>query len=98
MKFVRPPQIREGYGDTRFKQVMDPESRLSRHLKLNLFPPRIWRRDAYLVLKTVGHALQALESLSEGHRSVADDRFEFRGRDMSLYDVIAELHADHGRE
>jgi hypothetical protein len=92
MKFVAPPKIREGYGNRRFEEVMDLESRLSRHLNLNLFPSRIWRRDAYIVLKTVGQALKALEDF--GPTSLDHEHFEFQGRELTFHEVIAALGKD----
>ena len=95
MKFVAPPEIREGYGDKRFKQIMDPESRLSRHLKLNLFPSRIWRRDAYIALKTVGQALRILGAMNSGRHTLDDEYFEFQGREVTFYEAIEELYNDY---
>jgi hypothetical protein len=36
-------------------------------LKINLFPPRIWRRDAYVVFKTVGRTLATLEEMDRAY-------------------------------
>jgi hypothetical protein len=97
MKFAEPPKLRKGYGDERFKKVMDPVSRLSRHLKLNLFPSRIWRHDAYIVLQTVGQALRALESMDPAYAGLDNESFEFRGREVTFYEVIEEVHKDQRR-
>jgi hypothetical protein len=45
LQFAAPPQLRPGFGDQRFRAVLDPQTRQSRKLSLNLFPSRIWRRD-----------------------------------------------------
>jgi hypothetical protein len=64
MKFTSPPELLPGYGEgKRFEAVMDPKTRLSRRLKLNLFPQRISRRDAYIVFKTVVRTLEQLEKM-----------------------------------
>jgi hypothetical protein len=64
MKFTSPPELLPGYGEgKRFEAVMDPKTRLSRRLKLNLFPPRISRRDAYIVFKTAVRTLEQLEKM-----------------------------------
>jgi hypothetical protein len=65
MKFISPPELLPGYGGKRFQGVMDGKTRLSR--KLNLFPSRICRRDAYIVFKTVGRALIALEKMDSNY-------------------------------
>jgi hypothetical protein len=92
MKFFEPPKLREAYGSSRFRKVMDPVTRLSRHLKLNLFPSRIWRQDAYLVLKTIGQALRILEK--SGHIRLDSVLCEFRGRELTFSEAIAELCGD----
>jgi hypothetical protein len=64
MKFTSTPELLPGYGEgKRFEAVMDPKTRLSRRLKLNLFPPRISRRDAYIVFKTAVRTLEQLEKM-----------------------------------
>jgi hypothetical protein len=89
MRFIEPTKLREGYGNNRFMQVMEPVTRLSQHLKLNLFPSRIWRQDAYLVLKTVGQALRTLEK--SGHIRLDSVFCEFRGRELTFSEAIADL-------
>lgn len=53
LRFAGSPRLLSGYGNARFRSVPDEGSRCSRRLGLNLFPNRIWRRDAYIVLSTV---------------------------------------------
>ena len=56
LKFSKPPKLLEGFGNKRQRRVMDPKTKLSRRLKLNLFPLRISRNDAYTSLRVVGRA------------------------------------------
>lgn len=56
MTFASPPVLNPGFGDGRFRDVIDLATRKSKALGLNLFPARIWRRDAYLSLATVAEA------------------------------------------
>lgn len=63
-----PPELVEGYGDKKFLRVLDLQTQQSHRLGLNLLPPKIWRRDALLILKTVVMALNSLhDSESEEH-------------------------------
>jgi hypothetical protein len=72
MKFTSPPELLPGYGEgKRFEAVMDPKTRLSRRLKLNLLPPRISRRDAYIVFKTAVRALEQLEKMDRRYVRLA---------------------------
>ena len=63
LRFVEPPALGgEWFGDRRFwEEVLDPATRQSRRLHLNLYPVRIWRRDAYLSFHCVVDALVELE-------------------------------------
>jgi hypothetical protein len=85
LKFTDTPSLVEGYGDKRRQQVLDPKSRCSWRLKLNLFPQRIGRRDAYVVLKTIVRALKTLE------KGWGDEPYEFQGQERTLSEIIAAL-------
>jgi hypothetical protein len=91
MKFASPPKLLPGYGNTRLRRVMDPETRLSRRLKINLFPPRIWRRDAYVVFKTVGRTLATLEEMDRAYFYISVRHFRFRGHLVRLREVLNAL-------
>ena len=72
MKFTSPPELLPGYGEgKRFEAVMDPKTRLSRRLKLNLFPSRISKRDAYIVVKTAVRTLEELEKMDRRYVRLA---------------------------
>jgi hypothetical protein len=91
MKFTSPPKLLPGYGNTRLRRVIDPETRLSRRLKINLFPPRIWRRDAYVVFKTVGRTLATLEEMDRAYFYISARHFRFRGHLVRLREVLNAL-------
>lgn len=91
LKFKTPPKLLKGYGNKRQRRVMDPKTRLSRRLKLNLFPTRIWRRDAYTSLRAVGLALTALETKNERYFHISNQHFKFRGEMDTLRQVLDTL-------
>ena len=91
LKFKEPPQLLEGYGDGRLRRVMNPSSRVSYRLGLNLFPERIWRGDAYIILKTVGRALEKLERMKREYFYISAMHFQFRGQDLSLHNILDGL-------
>ena len=70
---------------------MNPTTRLSRRLGLNLFPERIWRRDAYIILKTVGRALEKLESMKREYFYISPIHFAFRGQDLTFHEILDGL-------
>jgi hypothetical protein len=91
MKFTAPPTLQEGYGDSRFKNIIEPTSRCSRRLGLNLFPPRIWRRDVHIVLKTVSRALTTLEAWKPAYLDMDIQMYEFQGQELTFPEIIAAL-------
>jgi hypothetical protein len=97
LKFIEEPKIRKAYGNTRFKKVVDLKSQLSRRLKLNFFPSRIWRHDAHIVLRTVKQALMALDSMKPAYRDLQNFPCVFRGQDVSFYEVIEEVLKDQDK-
>lgn len=62
LKFTRPPTLVHGHGDEKFDRVLDPVTLRSKRLGLNLYPPRIWRRDAGVVLTLALDTAAAIQS------------------------------------
>lgn len=68
LKYDNRPKLLDGYGNKRFASTLDSVTEQSIRLGINLLPPRIWRRDAYIVLRVVVRAIMALhDSLNEQH-------------------------------
>jgi hypothetical protein len=97
LKFVERPKLRETYGNKRFWNMIDSGALLSPHLKLNLYPSRIWRHDAHIVLRTVKHVLMALDSMHPDYRDMNNFICEYRGQDVSFYDVVEEVLRDQDK-
>jgi hypothetical protein len=91
LRFIGKPKLVEGYGDTRFREVLDCKSRCSRHLRLNLFLSRIGRRDAYVVLKTIGRALKTLEAPPDQYRTWGHEPLDLHGQEFTLFQMIDAL-------
>ena len=91
MKFISPPKLIPGYGRKRFRDVLDRKTRLSRKLKLNLFPPKICRRDAYVALKAMGRALEALEEIDSNYFPIRFEYVSFRHKPVRLPEVLNAL-------
>jgi hypothetical protein len=88
LQFVSPPALQAGYGDLKFHQVLDPQTRQSTHLKLNLLPSRIWRQDAYLVLHTVAEAFKSLEARDPAYHHFVHQIYGFQGRACTFDQII----------
>jgi len=91
LRFKTPPNLLEGFGNKRQRRVMDPKTRQSRRLGLNLYPLRIWRVDAYTSLRVVARALEALEAKDRNYFYISRHPFEFRGGTSTLRQVIDTL-------
>lgn len=91
MKFISPPELLPSYGRKRFLDVMDPKTRLSRKLTLNLFPSRICRGDAYIVAKTMGRALTALEEMDPNYFPIRFEHVLFQREFVRLPEVLNAL-------
>jgi len=91
LRFVGPPKLREGYGDKRHVSVIDPKTRKSRILGINMFPPRIWRRDAYIVLQTVAKALNVIETMDRRYFYLSPNHFRFQKKTLTFREVTELL-------
>jgi hypothetical protein len=94
MRFIEQPTRLPGYGDNNFDRIVDPDSRTTRKLKLDVFPTRIHRGTAIIVLKECAKALESLESKHEEflpllHRTVRLKGGEF----VRFYKWVRELPA-----
>lgn len=72
-------QLVKGYGDKKFGKVVDNSTRKTRILKLNVFPNRICRSDAIIVLKTAFDFLSTLERKDHNYFSVSTLIVKYKG-------------------
>ena len=86
MKLVEAKR-RENYGNTRFDRVVDQQSRTTRQLGLNIFPTRICRRDAAVVLRTTVEFLLFLERQDRRYFYISPQHARFHG----AYVLFTEL-------
>lgn len=91
LMFNTPPTLLDGFGNKRQRRIMNPKTRLSRRLGLNLFPLRIWRRDAYVSLRVVALTLEALEAKDASYFPISNQQFKFRGQMTTLKKVVDAL-------
>jgi hypothetical protein len=88
LKFSGRPKLLEVYGNRRQRRVMNINTRLSRRLELNLFPPRIWRRDAYITLGTVYRILAKLEEIDQNYFTITYLDFMFSDQLQTLGQIL----------
>jgi hypothetical protein len=92
LRFIELPTRLPGYGDKNFDKVVDPSSRTTRKLKLDVFPPRIHRGTAITVLKQCADALQSLEKKHEEFLPLVHRTVRLRGDKFPrFYKWVREL-------
>jgi hypothetical protein len=87
----RGAQPEPGFGDVKFQQYVDLAKGVTKHLRLNIVPTRVWRQDAYLALQTLFRALDALDHLGKP-LGIRNHPFVMRGK-VVLYEDFVE-HID----
>jgi len=81
----------QGYGDKKFKKVLNPQTRKTRQFGLNLFPTSICRADAVLVLKTAVEFLLFLENEDRRYVYISPQPVKFNGRITTFVELVAGL-------
>jgi hypothetical protein len=80
-----------GYGDHKFKRIVDLGTRTTRQLKLDVFPTRTDRRTAIVVLKQSAQALKFLESKDRNFVYLTPQQVQFEGKLVRFYKWVREL-------
>lgn len=80
-----------GYGDKKFRKVLDPSRRITRHMRLNLFPTRINRSDAFKVLKVVVAFLRYLESINRDFVYISPQPVKYLGQMQMFVEIVEAL-------
>jgi hypothetical protein len=93
LRFVEAPTVLPGYGDKKFETNVDLSSRLTRQLKLHVFPTRIDHVTAITVLKECAGALQCLESKDRRFVYLTPQSVRFADKFVPFYDWIEQLTA-----
>jgi hypothetical protein len=84
-------EIWEGSGDNKFLDVVDMTTRKTKCLKLNLFPTRISRADAFVVLQETVKFLIFVEKNGTPHINIGNQYVTFKRCYISFLDVIQDL-------
>jgi hypothetical protein len=91
LRFHAPPVRLPGYGDKKFETLVDPDSRTTRELKLDVFPTRIHRRTAIIALKECAEALHFLEERNRHFVYLTPQHVLFAGKFTVFYKWVHEL-------
>lgn len=83
--------LEEGYGDRKFRRVLDQAKRKTRQLGINLFPTRICREDARIVLKNAVEFLMFLENQDRRYVYISPQYVKFRGNLIPFVELVAGL-------
>ena len=82
--------LREGYGDKKYWNVIDRETRTTKKLRINVFPTSLCRTDAQIVLRTAVEFLLFLEGKDRNYVYLSPQFVKFLG-DMIEFTKLVEL-------
>ena len=82
------------FGDTKYSDRVNPNTRRTKALGLSVVPTRVDRRDVHKVFKTVWKILLFLEKKDMNQCYVSIMRVGFRGKLILFSDLIAHLEAE----
>lgn len=75
LKFSKSPQLIAG-GDVKHRRVFDQRERVTKRLRLNVFPPRIWRKDAWEVIHVMWKVILDLEAIDRRYVYLSQIHYE----------------------
>jgi hypothetical protein len=81
----------KGYGDKKYKKVIDRNTRKTKLLGINLFPTRICWSDIVTVLKTVVEILMFLEGKDRRYSYISNAYVEFNEETPRFVDIVDDL-------
>ncbi len=83
--------LKKGYGDRKFRKVHDKSARKTAQLGINLFPTRICRQDARVVLKNAVEFLMFLENQDRRYVYISPQYVKFRGSFIPFVELVVGL-------
>lgn len=85
-------QLEEGFGDPKFKECIDRQTKKTKLLGLHIIPTSVDRDDACIVLKTVIQSLLFLEEKSKRKLVyISDQHYCFRGKLKTINTIMQEI-------
>ena len=93
LRYTNGPVLSAGYGDKKYRALVDRTSRQTKKLGLNVVPTRMWRQDVLNVLVALDKALSALEQINPGYFDVTTPAFKFHGEYVSFRDAVSRMKA-----
>jgi hypothetical protein len=91
IKWITNPVLLPGYGDGKFKRLVDLNTRTTHQLKLDVFPPRIHRVTATIVIRECASALQYLQSKDRNYVYLDSIHVPAQGKLKRFYRWADEL-------
>lgn len=91
LEFIDSPERQAGYGDNKYRNVIDEKKRETRLLRLNLFPTRICLNDVYKVLNVANKLFENLEALDRRYCYISNESIEFMGEYITFSELIAKV-------
>lgn len=80
--------LREGYGDKKYKEIVNSKERKTRKLGINVFPTKLSRKDVMIVLKTVTEFLLFHEKNHPKYVGISEKFVRYRGQMIRVIDLV----------
>jgi hypothetical protein len=82
---------RASFGDKKFDRIVEPATRQTRRLHLDVFPTRIHRGTAIAALKKCAEVLRFLEGLDQRYVYLEPEYVTWESRDVPFYEWVDHL-------
>jgi hypothetical protein len=91
MKRVGNSTLQPGYGDGKYRNVVDTSTQQTQLLKINVYPTRICYSDVLTVLKAAVAFLLFLENEDRNYIYLSNQRVTYHGQRILFIDLIQNL-------
>lgn len=91
MRVICAPALQAGYGDKKYRNVLDSRTQKTQLLQINVYPTRICYSDVLIALKTAVEFLLFLEKKDRNYIYLSNQRVTYQGQRILFVDLIQAL-------
>lgn len=91
MELVDNPILQDGYGDKKYKDVLDISRQQTKLLKINIYPTRIGYLDALVVLNIAVDFLSFIENIDREYIYLSNKSVTYKDQRILFVDLIKNL-------
>lgn len=91
LSFVNEPSLENVFGDKKFNSVVDLKDRVTKKLRLNVFPTRICKIDAIVLFENAYLILKEIEDISRTYLYISQHHVQYKNEYYKIKDFIRLL-------